>query len=383
MLARVPLVLLSPLLSPHLPLPRTCDAFCNDDGCLMPEDDPDAENGESALPEFEEALDYAKAFEARPGFSFKPEQLSMLSLPGEPSPELSHMDVVEALMRGFQSPNLPFANAGAMRLHDFATTECRYTLTGCRGRTQGREVFAKEAWLWALPGCDLFGLAETSTIPATQTRGAMATVMVEVLEAKSFRFRSGFERTHPTKEDSTEPTKSPAPPREVNVAPTPPPAPPPAPSRQHPFFVAVGAAQPGPPPSPKPRPAVLPVPPKGFQWADSESEEAHTWASYLCAEALSRRAPEPAMSESASEEAEESPEEVWRAVNDVPEDGLDEERLPNVAPAGAAGEDEADEAQIERYQFTMYQERRPPLAGCWLVKNIVPVTQHQLFGYGD
>ena len=38
--------------------------------------------------------------------------------------------------------------------------------------------------------------------------------------------------------------------------------------------------------------------------------------------------------------------------------------------------------QTERYRFTLTQERRPPLAGCWLVKELMPMRQFLLFN-GD
>ena len=34
--------------------------------------------------------------------------------------------------------------------------------------------------------------------------------------------------------------------------------------------------------------------------------------------------------------------------------------------------------QLVHYLFTMQQERRPPLAGCWLIKSIIPVREHEL-----
>ena len=121
----------------------------------------------------------------------------------------------------------------------------------------------------------------------------MATVMVEVAEAKGFRFRSGFERPQADK-----------PPKPIK--------------------------------SEKTRPVVEPPPPRGFAWAETKKDAI-------------KRVPEPVMSEESDDTEEEAP-----AVDDA--------------------------IQVERYQFTMYQERRPPLTGCWLVKSILPVTQHQLFG---
>ena len=178
----------------------------------------------------------------------------MLSLPNAPDPKLSHVDVVTALIRGLQHPDLPKPRSGGARLHEFATVECRATLTRRRRAPDGRgsyhldpERFAQSALLGALPGCVSFRiLGESTVIPPTETRGALATVVVAVEEAgNGFRFRSGFERTR---------------------------------SRPR-------------------KPAAMP-----------------------------------------------------------------EEEAPPEHP-------------VERYQFTLYQERRPPHLGCWLVKSIVPVTE--------
>ena len=169
-------------------------------------------------------------------------------------------------------------------------TGAQAQLTGRRGCSDGPEQFAREAMLGALPGCDSFSLSgEGSFIPATQTRGAMATVMVEVSASQGFRFPSGFERTHPAK------------------------------------------------PAAAPKPAATPKPAAKPVVLDD------------------KRTPDPKMSEAVSD-------------NDEPTGG-DE-------PAGAADAGQ----EVERFQFTMSQERRPPLMGCWLVKNIVSVRRYQLFG---
>ena len=42
----------------------------------------------------------------------------------------------------------------------------------------------------------------------------------------------------------------------------------------------------------------------------------------------------------------------------------------------------ADETRSERYLFTLTLERRPPLQGCWLVKELLPMRHHMMFA-GD
>ena len=122
-------------------------------------------------------------------------RLEALSLPTEPSTDLSPTDVVTLLCRGLQHAHTPTANAGLYRLHNFCTFECRASLTAREGYKSGPERFAQKAMLWALPGCTSFGmLSEPSIIPGTQTRGAMASVAVEVCEQACFYYRSGHER---------------------------------------------------------------------------------------------------------------------------------------------------------------------------------------------
>ena len=108
---RVPFMLM-PLLSPRLPL--VCMQLDCDDSCFTPEE-PDESLGSSSNSK-QPVLE---------GMSFISDELSVLSLPMEPNPSLSHFDVVEAVCRGLQCPNFPLADSGAMRLHNFATFECR------------------------------------------------------------------------------------------------------------------------------------------------------------------------------------------------------------------------------------------------------------------
>jgi hypothetical protein len=46
--------------------------------------------------------------------------------------------------------------------------------------------------------------------------------------------------------------------------------------------------------------------------------------------------------------------------------------------AGAAEHNTAEEL----YRFTLIKERRPPLDGCWLVREVMPLRHHMLFA-GD
>ena len=61
--------------------------------------------------------------------AFMPEELTVLSLPEAPDASLSHTDVVEAVCRGLQHPDVPSAKAGQMRLYNFCTYDCKVCRT--------------------------------------------------------------------------------------------------------------------------------------------------------------------------------------------------------------------------------------------------------------
>ena len=125
------------------------------------------------------------------------DRLAALSLPSEPDPKLEPDGVVRAICRGLQHNDTPNPNAGLSRLFNFATYECRAALTARKGKeTEARFVrYADSPALIALLGCDSFELTQPPTvIPGTQTRGALATQIVLVREARGFRYKSGHER---------------------------------------------------------------------------------------------------------------------------------------------------------------------------------------------
>ena len=133
----------------------------------------------------------------------------------------------------------------------FSTFECRASLTRRKGKST-IERFVQHAELYGLPRSRSFQLGERTLIPATETRGAFATIPVDVEEQLGFRFPSGYERT--------------------------------------------GAAA-------------------------------------------------------------------------------------GAAGGSAGGDDEsgASDVQTSRYVFTLMQERRPPLAGCWLLRDLLPVRDYVVF----
>ena len=123
--------------------------------------------------------------------------LTVLSLPGEPSPHLSPLDIVHALCRGLQHVHLPSEHDGLRRVYAFASYECRMALTTRKGAVSGVERFVETAELHTLPGCLNFALGAATVIDGTQTRGAIATVPVDVSDAVPFRGPSGFELSPP------------------------------------------------------------------------------------------------------------------------------------------------------------------------------------------
>lgn len=123
--------------------------------------------------------------------------LTVLSLPGQPSPHLSPLDIVHALCRGLQHVHRPSEHDGLRRVYAFASYECRMALTTRKGAVSGVERFVETAELHTLPGCLNFALGAATVIDGTQTRGAIATVPVDVSDAVPFRGPSGFELSPP------------------------------------------------------------------------------------------------------------------------------------------------------------------------------------------
>ena len=122
------------------------------------------------------------------------DSLEALSLPMEPSPELEPAAVVRAVCRGLQHADTPTLNAGLERLYRFSTFECRAALTARQGKNSV-EAFVCYANLYSLPRCPSLALVGgTTIIPGTQTRGALASLAVDVVEPIGFRFPSGHER---------------------------------------------------------------------------------------------------------------------------------------------------------------------------------------------
>jgi hypothetical protein len=135
-------------------------------------------------------------------------ELLALSLPGTPSAELSPADVILACCRGLQHVDVPTANCGLERLFRFTTYACRASLTSRRGSSGGNgceadcaahiENFVQEGTaslvqsLYPLMRCPAFSIGESTLVPATPTRGAIATMVVAVRVGENFRHPSGF-----------------------------------------------------------------------------------------------------------------------------------------------------------------------------------------------
>tara|TARA_B110001452_G_scaffold265721_1_gene270954 strand:+ start:1032 stop:1583 length:552 start_codon:yes stop_codon:yes gene_type:complete len=120
--------------------------------------------------------------------------LEALSLPMEPSPDLEPAAVVRTVCRGLQHADAPTPNAGLERLYRFTTFECRAALTARQGKNSV-ERFVEYANLYSLLRCPSFSIVGDATIIAgTPTRGALASLAVDVVEPVGFRFPSGHER---------------------------------------------------------------------------------------------------------------------------------------------------------------------------------------------
>lgn len=135
-------------------------------------------------------------------------ELQALSLPGSPTPELGPREVAQAICRGLQHVDLPTESKGVERIFRFATYECRAALTARRGSSAGNggeadcaaslERFlgmyeeASMQALFPLVRCPSFTIGDPTLIAATQTRGAIATLVVAIGGGEEYRYRSGF-----------------------------------------------------------------------------------------------------------------------------------------------------------------------------------------------
>ena len=125
-----------------------------------------------------------------------PGQLAALSLPSQPAEALSAQDVVQCLCTGLKYIDVPEQDDGLRRLYHFTTYECRASLTRRKGYKSGVERFVRFAELHSLPNCLSFAfVGEPTIIVGTQTRGAMASICVDVTAPVTFRHKSGFERS--------------------------------------------------------------------------------------------------------------------------------------------------------------------------------------------
>lgn len=125
--------------------------------------------------------------------------LAVLSLPTEPSSELSAEDVVFAVIKGLQYNDVPCEDAGLERLYRFSDLYCRFSITARQGaKTVERfKEYAESPAFAALVRAERWEASLCRIIPApleTPTRGDYAVCMVTVSEDKGFRFRSGIER---------------------------------------------------------------------------------------------------------------------------------------------------------------------------------------------
>ncbi|KAG8469067.1 hypothetical protein KFE25_007585 [Diacronema lutheri] len=109
-------------------------------------------------------------------------ELRLMQLPSRPHPNLGPSDVVRTLCLALQHNNVPRERAGLSRLYDFCTFEARSALTARQGaRTRERfEQYAHSPAFAELVNSAHHHVAPATIIPGTQTRGALATVIVSV-----------------------------------------------------------------------------------------------------------------------------------------------------------------------------------------------------------
>lgn len=111
------------------------------------------------------------------------------AMPMEPTPELGVQEVCKVVCAGMQHWNDPFPDAGLTRLYNFMTAQGRVALAppppkaGLQGGVT-LEYFLEEAAgpaIGTFMECTRFGLVgEPTVMPATMTRGGLATQLIEV-----------------------------------------------------------------------------------------------------------------------------------------------------------------------------------------------------------
>lgn len=105
----------------------------------------------------------------------------------EPSADLSPEQVLSSVFRGLQFVDLPHENAGLERCYAFMTLEARVSASGAGRQLENRgvDLFVERGGLFPslrpFIGASKLEFGEVTIIPATQTRGAMASVSVKVV----------------------------------------------------------------------------------------------------------------------------------------------------------------------------------------------------------
>lgn len=112
------------------------------------------------------------------------DELSMrlMQLPRRPHASLTPTDVVHTACTALLHNNVPARGDGLRRLFEFCTFECRSALTARQGaRTVDRFVqYATSPAFSELVNAAGFSIGEPTIIAGTETRGALATVVVRV-----------------------------------------------------------------------------------------------------------------------------------------------------------------------------------------------------------
>mmetsp|Transcript_12045 Transcript_12045/g.30134 ORF Transcript_12045/g.30134 Transcript_12045/m.30134 type:complete len:224 (+) Transcript_12045:122-793(+) len=119
------------------------------------------------------------------------DEFAALSLPMEPSVDLSPDDVILALNRGLRFNDLPNKDSGLERCYNFANTMCRAAIGGDGGKTGSHVVsleqfikYANNPTFGSMFNNKGFEREEVNVIEGTPTRGALATQVVRVTTVK-------------------------------------------------------------------------------------------------------------------------------------------------------------------------------------------------------
>ena len=127
-------------------------------------------------------------------------EMTRLTFPSQPSPDLSAQQVAMGCLRSLQLVDVPTEAQGIDRIFPYFTWQCRSAVTMTRKNVETLEAFRPRALvspvLQVFMGATSIQLGEATLSPATNTRGDIVSfgVYVRGAEVHAFQHKSGMIR---------------------------------------------------------------------------------------------------------------------------------------------------------------------------------------------